>query len=199
MEPTELMFWSPETSPNCGMKVVLDGAHVFEDIAPRLVDVTGDGVPEVIVVRSHLQHGAQLVIYAQRTDPAQLQILAATPYIGTRFRWLAPVGAADFDGDGHVEVAFVDRPHLARLLRVWRYTGESFHEIARIDGLTNHRIGEDFISGGVRDCGEGPEIIVMDADWTWIMAARLTQDQIVASRITPFEGPESVAAALDCR
>jgi hypothetical protein len=52
--------------------------------------------------------------------PMQPVPLASTPWIGQRFRWLAPVAAADLDGDGAMELAYVDRPHLARTLRVWR-------------------------------------------------------------------------------
>jgi hypothetical protein len=77
--------------------------------------------------------------------------------IGQRNRWLAPIGAADLDGDGRVEIAYVDRPHLARTLRVWRSRpGGTLTEIATATGLTNHRIGEAFITGGIRDARRGP-------------------------------------------
>jgi len=59
------------------------------------------------------------------------------------------VGAADLDGDGFVEVAFIDRPHLAKVLRVWRYVDGDFAEVAVMDGVTNHRIGEPDIAGGI--------------------------------------------------
>ena len=91
--------------------VTLDGAHVFEDTAPRLADLDGDGVAEIITVRSSLTQGAQLAIYA--ATGASLTLLATTPYIGRANRWLAPIGAADLDGDGHMEIAYIDRPHLA--------------------------------------------------------------------------------------
>ena len=169
---------------------------VYEDTAPRLWDVTGDGLPEVVVVASHQQYGAQLVIIG--LVDGELNYIATTPTIGTRFRWLAPVGAADFDGDGHIEVAFVDRPHLAKTLRIWRYTPEAFTEVATQPGLTNHKIGEDFITGGVRTCGSQPEIIVADAGWRNIMAARLGPDGITTEVLAPFNGTESVTRVLDC-
>ncbi len=74
----------------------LPANRVFEDTAPRLVDLEGDGAPEVVVVESDASAGARLAVY----DADGL--VAATPFIGTRFRWLAPVGAADLDGDGRV-------------------------------------------------------------------------------------------------
>ena len=89
-------------------------------------------------------------------EGGDLRLVAATPNIGQRNRWLAPVAAADLDGDGATEIAYVDRPHLARRLRIWRFEGGSLTEIAALPGLTNHRIGEAFITGGLRvGVGEG--------------------------------------------
>ncbi|WP_170330974.1 FG-GAP repeat domain-containing protein [Ruegeria arenilitoris] len=143
----------------------LPSDKVFEDLAPRLVDIDLDGTQEVIVVESHKQAGAQLAVY----DSGGRKI-AATPHIGTRFRWLAPIGADDLDGDGYVEIAYIDRPHLAKTLRIWRYKDGNLSEIASLPGLTNHRIGEDYITGGIRECGSGPEMIVVSADWQQIVS-----------------------------
>ena len=107
-----------------------------------------------------VSQGAALALYSAEGK------LAETPHIGTRFRWLAPIGATDLDGDGHVELAYIDRPHLAKTLRIWRYRDSVLTEIAALPGFTNHRIGEDFISGGLRDCGTGPEMIVASANWS---------------------------------
>lgn len=146
---------------------------VFEDLAPRVVDVDGDGAPEVVVVESHENQGARLAIWGL-TDRGNLATKAATPFIGTRFRWLAPVAVADLDGDGLVELAYVDRPHLAKVLRVWRYeplrAGEvALTEVATLEGVSNHRIGWDYIAGGLRDCGQGPEMVLADAGWSSIV------------------------------
>ena len=171
-EPTVLHAMSANTSAQCGLSLGAGAGHVFEDTAPRLVDVTGDGAPEVIAVRTDLEQGAQLVVYAPSGDGRTLRAIASTPYIGQRHRWLAPIGAADLDGDGHIEVAFVDRPHLAKILRVWRYRDGDFREVAAAEGFANHRIGEADIAGGVRDCGQGPEMIVASADWSRLLAVR---------------------------
>ena len=69
-----------------------------------MVDLDFDGAPEVIVVQSNARLGAKLAIY----DATGLR--ADTPHIGASNRWLAPLGAADLDGDGTMNVAFVDRP-----------------------------------------------------------------------------------------
>ncbi|MDG4648571.1 VCBS repeat-containing protein [Roseibacterium sp. SDUM158017] len=176
-------------------RLVLPETEVFEDIAPRLSDIDGDGRAEIIVVRSHLDRGARLAVYA--ADARGLRLLAATPAIGRPNRWLAPIGAADLDGDGAVEIAYVDRPHLAMILRVWRYDAGRLTEVAAASGLTNHRIGEAFLSGGLRDCGRGPEIVTADAGWTRLVATRLTRDGLVARDIGPWSA-RALRAALSC-
>ncbi|RYH07725.1 VCBS repeat-containing protein [Tropicimonas sp. IMCC6043] len=184
----------------CGGKrvtLVLPEDLVFEDIAPRLADLDRDGQPEVIVVESHRDRGARLAVWGR--GPEGVGRRAATPFIGTRFRWLAPLGAADLDGDGTLEVAYVDRPHLARILRVWRYEDGGMTEIAAAPGFTNHRIGETDIAGGIRTCAGAPEMILTDPDWTAILAVRLQDGRLVAREIGPHRGRASFRSAMACR
>ena len=167
--------------------------RVFEDLAPRLIDVTGDGAPEVVVVETQVNKGAQLAVYS-----AKGKKLAATPHIGQTHRWLAPIGAADVDGDGHIEIAYIDRPHLAKTLRLWRYKNGKLREVAALKGLTNHQIGWDFIASGLRDCGSNPEMVTADAGWKHIMATRYKNGKITARRIGAYKGPSSIVRALSC-
>lgn len=171
----------------------LPETRVFEDISPRLADVDGDGEPEVIVIETDLIRGASLAIYDATGKRA------ATPYIGRTHRWLAPLGAADLDGDGKIELAYIDRPHLAKTLRIWRYADGILVPVADKAGLTNHQIGQNYISGGIRSCGEGPEIITVNANWSRLIASSLNHDQITTRDIGPHTGPASLKAALTCR
>lgn len=181
---------------------------VFEDIAPRVVDVTGDSTPEVIVVESHQRKGARLAIYDSTGR------IAATPFIGTRFRWLAPIAAADLNGDGRVEIAYIDRPHLAKTLRIWQFRRGALHPVASHEGLTNHRIGEDFITSGLRTCEGKPELIVVDASWSRMIAVAyhgralhggvshgraLHGSQLKLRDIGAFDKSLGLTAALACR
>jgi hypothetical protein len=148
----------------------LPETRVFEDVEARVADLDGDDHPEVIVVETDLAKGASLAVYGPKGDAVAK--IAATPFIGQPNRWLAPAGIADFDGDGQVEIAYVDRPHLRKELVFVRLEGDQLIEALRLPGLTNHRIGDDFISGGVRDCGQGPELILASDDWTRVMRVR---------------------------
>ncbi len=137
---------------------------------------------------------------AGRSTPAPdtLRILAASPYIGRRHRWLAPAAIGDLDGDGHVEIAWIDRPHLAKVLRVWRYADGTFQEVAAASGLTNHAIGDAVIHGGLRDCGQGPQIVLSDAARARLLAVTFDGTSIAARDIGAFT-PQTAARAVDCR
>lgn len=167
---------------------------VFEDLAPRLADLDGDGDAEVIVVESDAARGARLAIWDETGR------IAATPHIGTRNRWLAPVGAADLDGDGAVELAFVDRPHLAKVLRIVRFRrgSDRLEPVAVLEGISNHRIGWDVIPGGLRDCGTGPEMVLASGDWTRIVAVTLEAGVLRARPLGPDPSPARLDGALAC-
>ncbi|WP_158964396.1 FG-GAP repeat domain-containing protein [Chachezhania sediminis] len=169
---------------------VLPDTRVFEDIAPRLADVDGDGTPEVIVVETDVARGAQLAIYDETGK------IAATDPIGRPHRWLAPAGAADLDGDGLVEIAYVDRPHLAKELKILRFRDGGLTPVAAAPGVTNHRIGDDFISGGVRTCGARPDLVLLDGNWDRVVVVAMEERRVTAHAV----GPASrLPAVLDCR
>lgn len=178
------------------LRIVLPDALVFEDVAPWLVDLDADGSPEALTVESHRDLGARLAIWGHGAGGAVR--LAATPHIGRSQRWLAQLGAADLDGDGRVEIAYVDRPHLAKVLRVWRYDGGTLTHVADHAGLTNHRFGEPAIQGGIRDCGTGPEIVTADADWRRIVVTRLSGGRL-DSRTAGAYAPDAMDRAMACR
>ncbi|MEJ6389360.1 FG-GAP repeat domain-containing protein [Gymnodinialimonas ulvae] len=198
VEGTQLHVYTHGAVSSCRVQaLILPDELVFEDTAPRLADLDGDGTPEIIVVQSHQRLGAQLAIYRAAMDGISLDLVATTPFIGRRNRWLAPIGMADFDGDGAMDIAYIDRPHLARVLRVWRFEDETLSEIATREGLTNHRIGETFITGGVRECGAGPEMVTADTTWSEVRVTGFREGQLSSRRVAPFSA-ENVDAALNC-
>lgn len=181
------------TADGTPLRVVLPQDRVFEDILPRLWDITGDGQPEIVVVETQVAQGAQLAIY-DRTGAK----IAATPHIGQAQRWLAPIGAADMDGEGNIEIAYIDRPHLAKLLKVWRFEAGQLSQVAELPNLTNHRIGQDFITGGVRKCDDDPAMVVVSGDWQTLMQVTFADGAYAATSLGPFNGQSSVRDALAC-
>lgn len=166
----------------------LPESHVFEDLEPRLWDVDGDGDDEVVVILTDMAEGASLAVY----DTGGL--VAQTPYIGERRRWLAPLGVGDFDDDGATEIAFVDRPHMKQDLVFLRLEDGALREVDRIGGLTNHRAGMGTTFGGVRNCGQGDEVVLLSGDLRRIMAARPGE----AARDLGHATWADLARALDC-
>ncbi|WP_299957790.1 VCBS repeat-containing protein [uncultured Roseobacter sp.] len=165
---------------------------VFEDTAPRLVDLDFDGAAEVIAVESSQTKGARLAVYGADGR------ITSTPHIGTRFRWLAPVGAADLDGDGVMEIAYVDRPHLAKTLRLWRYENGRLSELAALPGVTNHRIGEADIAGGIRTCDGVAEMIVASANWSRLVSVSYMDGAFTTKTLGSDTSRPGFARAMAC-
>jgi len=178
------------------VSIKLDISHVFEDIQPRLADLDGDGKNEIITIRSHDQKGAQIAVYGMSNNT--LSLVASTPYIGQAYRWLAPIGIADFDNDGAMDIAYIDRPHLAKILRVWSYRNGQLTQTAQAHGLTNHRIGHDYMTGGVQQCGTQSAMITVNSDWTRLIKTTLNNGKLTAQDIGPYTGITSAKAALSC-
>jgi hypothetical protein len=116
---------------------------VFEDRIPRLVDIDGNGRTEIMLVRSHLNFGAALVLVGP--IGGKLALLAEAAPIGTAHRWLNPVGVADFDGDCVNEAAVVITPHIGGALQLYEWRGDRLvpdHAAgAEVGGFSNHPIG----------------------------------------------------------
>ena len=175
------------------ISVTLPISDVFEDTIPRLSDMDGDGNPEVIVVQSNRRLGAKLAIYDETG------LIADTPFIGRANRWLAPLGAADLDGDGVIEVAYIDRPHLAKTLRIWRFVAGELIHVADLGGFTNHRIGERDIAGGIRTCNGRPEMIVASADWSQLVSVAFDGAEFQAETLGRDTSRPAFANAMVCK
>lgn len=176
------------TGPEGSFVLRLPETRVFEDVDARIVRLA-EGKDAVLLVETDLRRGASVALY-----DAYGRKIAATPFIGQPHRWYAPIGAADFDGDGEVEIVYVDRPHLQKELVFARIKGDQLETFARFPGLTNHRIGDHKISAGIRDCGQGPEVLLPDADWRRLMAATPAG----VGDLARYD-PEALSKALRCR
>ncbi len=182
--------------------VTLAEGRVFEDIRPRCADVDGRPGREIIVVESSMTGGAQLAVYGRVTGADGLPTLgkiAATPHIGRRNRWLAPAGVADFDRDGRNEVAYVEKPHLTGVLRFWRLEDGELVEVASRDGFSNHKIGQNFITGAVRDCADSALLILPNLDWSALFAVGFWGEEVTVELIAQTVDDKFIRQAARCR
>ena len=166
---------------------------VYEDIAPHLADLNGDGFPEVVVVESSLTQGSRIAVYSATGR------IAATAAIGSPNRWLALVGIADLDGDGTAEIAYVETPHRDKLLKILRLNGNDLTLVAQAAGLTNHRFGDGFFQGGIAICAGKATIVTAYADWSRIIGTLLSGGKLLSADLGRYSGPQSIDAALACR
>lgn len=146
------------------LALTLDADSVFEDLTPRLADVDGDGADEVLVIRSYLDAGAALSVI--EAGAQGLRIVAETPPHGLANRWLNPVGVADFDGDGRIEVALVRTPHIGGTLMLFELKDSALVREHAAFGFSNHANGSRELGlSAVADInGDGvPDLLVPDA------------------------------------
>lgn len=154
--------------------LVLGDEAVIEDRLPRLADLDGDGRDEVIVVEAHQVRGAALVVYGVERSGGSLRWVErarGTP-VG-RMRWLNPVGVADFDGDGRLDIAAVHTPHIGGVLALYRYAPPHLEVAGQVDGVSNHRMGspEQRLSA-VLHTAPGPVAVVPDPEFARLLFRR---------------------------
>ena len=130
--------------------------QVFEDRRVRVVDLDDDGLSEVILIVADRNRGAAVALYAfdpgEGETSATVYPMARSAFIGAPNRWLNPLdGAVDLDGDGSREIAVIETPHIAPVLRVHQWNGGQLDTLARIplDGYSNHAFGSPEMAGSL--------------------------------------------------
>lgn len=127
------------TSGGAQLTLSLPENQVFEDRTPRLADLDGDGLTEIVTIRAARDAGAAVVLYGPRDG--RLVELAAIEPIGRANRWLNIAAIDDLDGRPGLEIAYVRTPHIGGTLIFLSYDGGRLQRIAAIDGFSNHVIG----------------------------------------------------------
>lgn len=165
---------------DAGRSLVLDlpENEVFEDLAPRPVNIAPGDPKEVLAIVSRRDSGARLVLIAIKGD--RLEMSAESPPIGTPMRWLNPVGVADLDGDGRAEIAAVITPHIGGSLKVYRRVADKLVEVAALPGFSNHVYGgtDLALSAPVRVAGR-MHLLVPDTTRLWLRLVAMEGGKLV--------------------
>lgn len=181
------------TSAGRTLRLTLPEDEVFEDLAPRRVQLTPGAAPEWLTIVSQRLSGARLALVGLLGD--RLAITAQSAPIGTSMRWLNPVGVADLDGDGQAEIAAVLTPHIGGTLKVYRRQGQDLVEAAALEGFSNHVYGsaELALSAALRIQGR-MQLLVPDAARRTIRAVEFIDGRLRESARWPL--PESATGPL---
>jgi hypothetical protein len=174
--------------------------RVFEDLTPRLLDLDKDGKDELILIESEALRGSAVVVLGLRTD--KLIELARSPHTGSTFRWLNIVGAADFDGDGKLDIAAVTTPHIGGTLTLYHYRPPLLITYAKAMDVSNHKMGatEQQLAVIVQSPTVRPTVIVPDmslkalhalrwqANGQWMELSDVMALPAKVERLTPLKG-----------
>lgn len=184
----------PKPVPTSTSRVTAGPDAVFEDRAPRLADLDGDGVPEIVTVKSYRDRGAALVVITKRES--NWVVAAETPPIGEPQLWLNPAAIADFAGVGRPQIALVRTPHRNGVLEIWAYEGGSLVRRAEKPGYSNHAFGQSAQDlAAVVDLGNGPQIAIPTLDRRSLAVLSLKGE--IAERIRiPLPAPALTGVAV---
>jgi hypothetical protein len=154
-------------------QITLDDHEVIEGIAPIWIDITGDGIREIVVTVSDLDLGAGIVIFSESGER-----LAEGPKMGQPFRWRHQIAFAPSGPDGEQELIVVRTPHIGGVIEYYRYENGGFSVVAEYSGITSHSIGSrnlDMAAVGDFD-GDGTiEVLLPNPGLTELVAIRRTQ------------------------
>lgn len=136
IEAGSLVVQTPE-----GQRLVIDlpTDEVFEDRAPRLADLNGDGLDEVIAIRSSRAGGGGVAVYG--LADGRLKQMSEVPVIGRSNRWLNIAAIADLGPAPGLEVALVETPHIGGTLRLFGWADGRLTLLDEDYGYSNHAIG----------------------------------------------------------
>lgn len=140
--------------------------RVYEDRVPRIVDIDRDGSEEIVLIEADAIRGASLVVLGidHGAGAPRLVERARSAFAGSPFRWLNPVGVADFDADGQLDLALVYTPHIGGELQLLHWRPPALVPFASALDVSNHRMGalEQALAVIVQAPGQRPTIIVPD-------------------------------------
>jgi hypothetical protein len=175
----------------------LPAPHVFEDIAPRPVLLSG-GQPGrgLLTVRSGPDGGQLALVTADRARRRGLRLAALGDTVGGFHRWLAPTT------DGR-HLAAVHTPHIGGVLHIYQHQADRLTRQRLHADVSTHRIGTREVDVAAWANGllvlpsqDGRQLRLLNpaADWTELRSVALPGSAIQTAAIHDTPG---VAVLLD--
>jgi hypothetical protein len=183
-----------ETQPNIRVATTIpvDAPAVIEGIAPIWVDITGDGLREIIVTVSDRVSGARLEVF----DEAG-QVVASGPAIGLGYRWRNQMVLLPGPDDAS-EIVDVLTPHINGVVEFYQMESDRLEIVAQAPGYTSHVIGTrnlDIGLAGDFDADGRVEVVLPNQTLTSLGAIRHEAQGAVVAWDLPIEGQVSTNLA----
>jgi hypothetical protein len=177
----------------------LESNDVFEDIAPRIADLDGDGEMEIVTILSSLDKGSSIAVFGLVGDALVLQDRMRS--LGEPQRWLNIAGIARYSGARRAEIAFVATPHINGRLGFLRISPGRMQIVAADgSGFSNHVIGstELRLSATVDIDGDGkPELALPSQDRTSLRIMGFVDEKLVEIATATLPAPIDKAIRVD--
>lgn len=156
--------------------------QVFEDILPRLYDLDGDHIPEILTILTNIEKGASVAVFTFHRKGIELK--AQSAYIGRTHRWLNIAAIDDFDFDGIPEIAWVTTPHIGGSLKFAHLLESKIVVLDSMEGVTNHKIGSSNQDLSlVRNCPSSKLLYLPTMDFTQVYSFKWS----AAHKIVPVD------------
>ena len=186
LEAGSITLIETDPAPRIINRIQIPEPHVIEGIAPIWADLNGDGRREIIVTRTSIDDGAQIVVFDE--DGA---LLATGPAIGRGFRWRHQLAVAPFGPDGELELADVLTPHIGGIVEFYRWDGDALTIVAEKGGYTSHVIGTrnlDMAAAGDFDGSGRSTLLLPNQARTELGGIQHTEEGAMVVWTLPVEG-----------
>ena len=167
-------------------KIIIEPPAVIEGIAPIWTDINGDSRREIIVTRSDINQGAQIVVFLE--DGTEL---AAGPTIGRGYRWRNLLAVAPTTPEGELELIDVLTPHIGGVVEFFQLFNGGLEITSQLAGFTSHVLGTRNLDMGLAGDFDGDgavEVLLPTQERTQLAAVRHTAGGALLVWFLPANG-----------
>ncbi len=163
-----------DPKPALQLEIVLPGDVVAEGIAPLWVDLSGDGVRDLILTLSSDEDGAQVVVLNEKGEP-----LAGGAPVGEGQRWRHIIAVDALGPYGELELVEVLTPHLGGIVQYHRWGDHRLDLLTSLGEYGSHELGSrnlDQAAVADFDGDERKELLLPGPSARTLAAIRRTAD-----------------------
>ncbi len=170
--------------------VTLPEGTVFADHAPRCWDVDGDGAPDPFVVERDARK-TSLRVYVQGKAAIEIDAVPAD-------RGISPVALTALSAPDGALIAYLSVGSDSADLIIARIQDGTATEVGRAAGFADPTGRDHRVVEFVRDCGQGPELVLPSTDWRALEVVRLAAAGLERDILARTPDFSRLVRALEC-